>query len=31
MGPKEDEVRETNVLLMYAVICSGYVALAVGK
>lgn len=31
MGPKGDEVRETNVLLIYAVICSDYVALAIDK
>jgi hypothetical protein len=31
MGPKGDEVRETIVLLIYSVICSGYVALAVDK
>ena len=31
MGPKGDEVRETNVSLIYALICSGYLALAVDK
>ena len=31
MGPKGDEVTETIVLLIYSVIFSGYVALAVDK